>query len=241
MRLLIDIGNTSAKIAVADANNIIYHSRRVASWHDTLQSLYQQYSPTDCVISTVATIDHELKTALNVLPIPVLWFDNTVPCHSKQITNIPKGLGADRWAADLGALAVDSTHPLLIVDAGTCVTYDVINANGNYCGGNITPGIALRLKAMHQHTALLPKLEAPMQPNTVDYLWGKDTETAMLGGVVNGLNFEVEGFIRRLAEQHPDLHVFLTGGTPITLPNDLNVNITHEPLLVLKGLAHVFF
>ena len=232
MKLLIDIGNTSAKLAVMD-DGILHYERRHESWSDTFSRLMSQYPISDVCLSTVAGEDAELNEALAQLNVPVRWLSAAVPCPVKPIANVPLGLGADRWAADIGAIVQDPDHTLLVIDAGTCLTYDVIAREGAYLGGAISPGVQLRLNAMHEHTALLPQIEAEQEA----VLLGYDTRTHMLSAAVNGTRFEIEGYIRQLLGMYPDLHVFITGGNTFQFSEDITCPITHDPYLVFKGLG----
>ncbi|MBQ3926516.1 MAG: type III pantothenate kinase [Bacteroidaceae bacterium] len=232
MKLLIDIGNTSAKLAVMD-DGILHYERRHESWSDTFSRLMSQYPISDVRLSTVAGEDAELNEALAQLNVPVRWLSAAVPCPVKPIANVPLGLGADRWAADIGAIVQDPDHTLLVIDAGTCLTYDVIAREGAYLGGAISPGVQLRLNAMHEHTALLPQIEAEQEA----VLLGYDTRTHMLSAAVNGTRFEIEGYIRQLLGMYPDLHVFITGGNTFQFSEEITCPITHDPYLVFKGLG----
>lgn len=233
MKLLIDIGNTSAKLAVASDEQILHFERLSESWSDAFQRLTTFYASIDAVrIATVAGEDAALREALDTLGLPVLWLTSDVPCPIKPVPNVPKGLGVDRWAADIGAMSEDAEHTLLIVDAGTCITYDVISSSGEILGGAISPGVQLRLNAMHEHTALLPQIQAEREAIVLGY----DTRTAMLSAAVNGARFEIEGYVRHLLKDHPDLHVFITGGNKIDLADDITCQVTYDPYLVFKGL-----
>lgn len=241
MNLLIDIGNTSAKLAVADMPSapiftmgvgIVHFERHHEPWADTFARLTNAF-PIDSVrISTVAGEDNALKEALGALSIPVYWLTASTPCPIKPIAEVNPALGADRWAADIGALAQDAAHTLLIIDAGTCITYDVISRDGRFLGGAISPGVQLRLKAMHEHTALLPLFEAEEEA----VLLGYDTRTSMLSSAVNGSRFEIEGYIRHFFQEYPDLHVFITGGNSFHFSSDILCPVTHDPYLVFRGL-----
>ena len=234
MKLLIDIGNTSAKLAVMD-DGILHYERRHESWSDTFSRLMSQYPISDVRLSTVAGEDAELNEALAQLNVPVRWLSAAVPCPVKPIANVPLGLGADRWAADIGAIVQDPDHTLLVIDAGTCLTYDVIAREGAYLGGAISPGVQLRLNAMHEHTALLPQIEAEQEA----VLLGYDTRTHMLSAAVNGTRFEIEGYIRQLLGMYPDLHVFITGGNTFQFSEEITCPITHDPYLVFRGLSAI--
>lgn len=232
MKLLIDIGNTCAKLAISNDGKFVHFERLAEPWIDAFSRLNREFSLDKVVISSVAGPDSALDEAIGEFPWEIkrmLW--NT-PCPVKTITGIPEGYGADRLAADFGAFAQDPTSPILVVDAGTCITYDLFSAEGEPIGGVISPGVQLRLQAMHDHTALLPLYNA--EPDAP--LHGMNTKDCLMAGAIYGARFEVIGYIRELSRQYPDLHVFLTGGNNFPMPEDITCQVTHDPYLVLKGL-----
>lgn len=231
MQLLIDIGNTSAKIAIADGKEIIHTEHVTEPWTDAIRRLLLSYPLERCIISNVAAADPTLDAALSACGIPTLWLSDTTNC---ALHDIPKGYGADRIAADLGAYTEAKGRTILVIDAGTCITYDLIDKDGRILSGVISPGIQLRLKAMHEHTALLPLLE----PDFGTPLMGYDTKTHMMSSAIHGTRFEMEGYIRTLAAQYPDLIVFITGGNTIR-PDLPDTEIIYEPQLLFKGLSTI--
>lgn len=244
MKILLDIGNTSAKVVVADAEgNIIHFEHREEDWFHVFERLTRQYAIDGCVVSNVAKVDKQLLLVLEKQPYPVRWLDYTTPCPVNPECIAPRGLGADRWAADIGAMSLcrssltsgASMPHILVVDAGTCITYDLIAPDGTFVGGNISPGIELRLKAMHEHTALLPLI--PVEGETP--FMGYDTETAMRSGAVIGAGYEIEGFIRRTLDRYPDARVFVTGGSHFRFCESVSDRITIDPMLVFRGLIEV--
>lgn len=143
-------------------------------------------------------------------------------------------LGADRIAAAVGAYRIAPGRPMLVVDAGTAVTYDVVSREGVFVGGNIAPGLRLGLDALHRHTALLPDIQPPYSIDAS--LLGYDTESAMIHGVVYGIIGAIESMCRRLGG---DTKVVLTGGVAPMLTPLLQVEAEYAPHLVLDGLAHI--
>lgn len=224
MYIIFDIGNTRMKVCMADAEGI----RPVEEWEQYLQ---------DAEAVLVSNVAGEQAVPKEVLEHPrCMMLTWQSPEAGKWLKGIPAGLGSDRVAADIGARSLCPGHTLLIVDAGTCLTFDVIGADGKVLGGSISPGVNLRLKAMHEHTAALPLLDA----NGEHPVLGYDTPTAMRGGAVNGMRWEIEGYIRTIRAQYPDLHVFMTGGDSMDFPQELAGIITCDSLLVLKGLLAVW-
>lgn len=243
MKILLDIGNTCAKVAVVNELEIVHFEHRDEDWDTLFQRLTATYSIDECAISNVAGVDKELLHTLESQPYPIRWFTYETPNPVFPDAKAPRGLGADRWAADIGAMAItrnrckDGTMPhILVIDAGTCITYDLIDSKGMVFKGAISPGVALRIKAMHEHTALLPLID----PEGDVELLGLDTETALRSGAVMGAALEIEGFIRRLARQYPDLMVYVTGGSKIEFDADIVSRITIEPMLIFKGLIEAY-
>lgn len=229
MKLLIDIGNTSAKIAIGNADEIIYTEHLEQSWTEAIERLLQQYPIQHAVISDVAAKSAEPISIIQKRGIPIVQICDTTECALKSI---PKGYGADRIAADLGALAKHKGRTILVVDAGTCITYDLIDREGNVLGGCISAGVSLRLKAMHEHTAALPLLEADADTPLLGY----DTRTHMMSSAIHGTQFELEGYVRSFAKAYPDLVVCTTGGNDLEPTEPLPAEVEHAPLLLFRGL-----
>ena len=146
----------------------------------------------------------------------------------------PKQIGSDRI---VNAVAAYDKYggPLIVVDTGTATTFCAINAKGEYLGGNISPGINMRLKALHKFTDKLPLVA----PDGEIPAWGNTTETAIRAGVVNGIALEIEGYIRQAKERYPSLVVFLTGGDGFVFDTNKRNDILTDKFLVLKGLNRI--
>ncbi len=182
------------------------------------------------IVSTVAKMGEKAVKAIEEISFPMLWLSSETPLPI--LTTFPPTMGSDRIAAIVGAMSLKPGTPLLIVDAGTCVTYEFIDDEGIYLGGNIAPGLRLRLLAMHEHTALLPLVEANGDLPAIGY----DTDTAMRTGAILGLKYEIEGYIRNYKKEHPQLHVFLTGGDVFDFEEDIKKIISTDHYLVPRGL-----
>ena len=224
MYILLDIGNTRLKASTADCNSI-YPNENWLDFTDIAEEI---------LVSNVAGSDALPKEVAMSPKCKFLTWQS--PEAREWLKDIPAGLGADRVAADIGARSMMPEHTLLIIDAGTCLTFDVIGRDGTILGGAISPGINLRLRAMHEHTAALPLLDAEGEHPVLGY----DTPTSMRSGAINGISWEIEGYIRTMQKMYPDLHVFMTGGDDMEFPEDLQHIITREPLLVQKGLLAAF-
>ncbi len=238
MVLAIDIGNTSAKYAVMDnKGEILLFERLKGSWKSAFEKVIDIFKDIkEIYISNVAGEQPELESAIKDSKLEAKWLTWDSPIGKKWLDNIPEGYGADRLAADIGAIAACPTGSLLVVDAGTCITYDVIDANHKILGGSITPGIALRLMAMHEHTAALPLYG----PEGFAPVIGTEIEGALRGGCANGVRWEIEGYAREMLVQLPGVKLYYTGGVPLVFAPEIEKFAVHDPYLVLRGLWHAF-
>lgn len=143
------------------------------------------------IFSTVTEYDPEAIAILRQRLPYFLKFDHSSELPIKIGYATPETLGLDRIAAVVGAVMQCPDKAVLIVDAGTCVTYDLLTADGTFAGGNIAPGIRLRLRAMHEHTGKLPLIDDAGETPEI----GFSTETAMRAGAVLGIAYEIEGYI----------------------------------------------
>lgn len=240
VNLVFDIGNTFSKVAVFKDENILWTKRYRQITETLLNKILIKFKPETAIISSVQNkiflweemLEKQLKT---------FRFQYQM---AKSITNHyqnPEKLGLDRLAAVVGAHFLYPKNSNLIIDAGTCVTYDAVDEQGNYFGGSISPGLQMRFKALKHYTKKLPLIEAEIDFNKNS---GSNTQEAILSGIQNGLRYEADGFINTQMQQHPKTNILLTGG-------DLNFFDTHlkssifaayvkpEPYLVLQGLNAV--
>ena len=238
MILLLDLGNTSSKIAVMnDGGEIVHFERLGESWSDAYSRLERKFGPfLKILVSNVAGPQPELESVLESTGVAVHNLTWDGPEGQRFLKNIPEGLGADRLAAVIAARVLAPNDDIVVSDAGTCLTFDVVTADGQYVGGNISPGVALRLRCMHEHTAALPLFypegEAPEM--------GYDLPTAMRGGAVNGVKWEIEGFVRALRKKYPKVRHFFTGGNSFEFEEDVKDITVCDSALVLKGLYEAF-
>jgi type III pantothenate kinase len=239
VNLVIDIGNTRTKAGVFDAG------RQAAMWvgeeeaEAELFALATNHRAENVILSTVS---HGLPAALAAhfaANFRYLELDADTPLPFENRYRTPRTLGKDRLAAVAGAQALLPGMNCLVVDAGTCITLDVLSAEGVYLGGNIAPGIRMRLRAMHEHTQRLPLVE----PGPVTSLLGDATETALRNGAVLGAALEVQALAGRLEREMGPVHVVLTGGDAAflaeNLENEINLQPNLQPNLVLIGLDKI--
>lgn len=233
MNLTIDIGNTRAKIALFDGENLVSEDKfEVGELPRRLRQAVVAYRPEQAAYCCVGSESSEMTEVLQDLPCPLLHVTGTTPSPVRVGYRTPETLGADRLAAVVGAVTLMPHTALLVIDAGTCITYDFVDAGANYLGGNISPGVEMRLEALHMRTAHLPHVGAE---GTVPDL-GYDTETAIRSGVVRGIGYELQGFIRHWQKRYPALRTFLTGGDRYVFSDALRKDILTDSHLLARGL-----
>lgn len=235
--LSIDIGNTLTKVAVFASEEIIYYQRFNTLTVNDLMLLIEKFQIKKSIISTVDEEIEELELFLKA-KTEYVRFSTVLTNGVQNKYQTPSTLGLDRWAAVLGANAMFPNNTSLVIDAGTCITYDLLNLEKAYFGGAISPGIVMRFKAVHEFTGRLPLVAwDPKMPVPE----GKDTETAIKNGVLQGVINEISGFIELNNIKESTLKVILTGGDADFLFNQLQNSIfapqiIKDPYLVLKGL-----
>lgn len=237
MDLIVDIGNSFAKLAVFDSESRLLYREVLELEYlgQTLKSLSIDYpSISWAIVSSVGVAVHEhietLKASYRVLEL-----SNILPVPFINAYKTPETIGVDRIALVSGALKSFSDTPVLVVDAGTCVTYEFVDANQTYYGGAISPGLAMRYKAMHTFTENLPLLEA----STDLKLTGATTLECMHSGASLGLVFEIEAYISQYRKRNPNLKVILTGGDAEFLRDYIKSDIFVNSNLLLEGLLHI--
>lgn len=236
MNLIIDIGNTCVKLVCFNEGKVVEEQRTDKDDAVALQSFCSRYPFSRGICSSVSDISEEYSAALSSLPFSMMEFKSgitSVPIINKY--NTPLTLGSDRLAAVVGANWLQPGRDVLVIDIGTCVTFDFINSIGEYMGGNISPGPTMRLKALNHFTARLPFVER--RGDTPDF--GTDTTTAIRSGVMNGIKYEIEGYIHSFLAKYPQLFVYLTGGVHLNLQFSENLSIFADDFIVPKGLNRI--
>lgn len=236
MNLIIDQGNTLCKVACFDpSGQLVFNSVYESIAPEILASIVDDYKVVNGILSTVKTFDQQLVALLKskLECFLELGPETQLPIPNEYAT--PSTLGFDRLAAAVGAWSHQPGKPLLVIDLGTAVTFDFVRSDGTYTGGNIAPGVRTRLKSLHQFTGKLPLVEPT---NRFDLL-GNSTETAIRSGVMQGILFEINGYIEALTLQYPGLFTFLTGGDLIYFDGKLKNGIFVDDNLVLTGLNRI--
>ena len=235
LNLIIDIGNTMAKVALFDNNDIVEVLTESNYSLGCLAELCARYPIEQGIVATVIDLNEQVLTDLAALSFPLLWLNHQTPLPVVNLYETPETLGYDPMAAVVGANEQFPDKDILVVDAGTCITYEFIDSKGQYHGGNISPGMQMRFKALHQFTGRLPLIDS----NGRKLPMGRDTETAMRAGVLKGIEYEISGYIESMKHKYPELLVFLTGGDEFSFETNVKSVIFADRFLVLKGLNRI--
>lgn len=235
MNLCIDQGNSGVKLAVFNNDQLLYEDRFPELTLEILQELFQKYSVQSGILSAVKDLPTEIIQYLSENCNQFIELNHLTPVPVENRYETPETLGKDRLAAVVGAVSLQPDNDLLVIDAGTAITYDFVDAKGAYFGGNIAPGMDLRLKALHVFTGKLPLAEIDVQPP----LLGVNTISAIQAGVFHGIVFEMNGYIDTLKVKYPKLSIFLTGGGSIFFENNIKSPIFAVKNLVLIGLNRI--
>lgn len=235
-QLIIDIGNSSAKVALFEGDTLIEDFRVE---HEALAHFLTDKATDStiraAIISSVIPFGEEVEQAIKALPYSCLRMSAQLKMPFTIAYRTPGTLGPDRLAAVAEAYAREPGHDLLIIDVGTAITYDMVTADGTYLGGNISPGIGVRFKALNLLTGRLPLVDKEGERIPI----GNTTITAIREGVLQGVDKEIEGYIQEYTAKYPGLLVFLTGGGANFLDNRVKSRTFADSLLVIKGLNRI--
>lgn len=232
--LVLDLGNTFIKLAVFRADSLLVAHRVRTVEESYLTSLIQRYSVRRAIVSNVTDSNHPILHMLpSGLPCHRLTADSFLPFTVAYST--PATLGADRLAAIAGAMQEFPGRPLLVIDAGTAITYDVLAPAERYLGGAISPGIALRYSSLHGYTVHLPLLDWRGFPPKI----GDSTVGSMQAGVLGGILAEVESYATAIQLEFSNLVIILTGGDAFYLHRFIKSCNFARPNLVLYGLNYL--
>lgn len=237
MLLAIDVGNTRIKAAVFEGGTFVLDAvfdKKEAV--EKLENIFRQYPViTKATLSRVGFLDETVLEWLEKrVELYKITSDSSMPFENRYET--PKTLGVDRMVLAAGAVFKYPKQNRLIIDSGTCITYDFVDADDNYLGGAISPGFRLRYEALHNYTAKLPLLTLESPEGFI----GDSTKQAIHSGVVNGVLQEIDGFIERYREQYQVLTVILTGGDTDFLAKRVKNTIFANPNFLLESLNHLY-
>ena len=232
--LLLDVGNTRTKVGIADGNFNLVEVRTIQNNTLNSDSWFQKYKKCTSLVSSVKTSSIITDLISNNSNFQVLNHKLKLPFNSNYTT--PNTLGSDRIAAIAGAIDLFPKTDCLVVDAGTCITYDWVTRKNIHLGGNISPGLQMRLQSMHQFTSQLPLVD--LKKEKIKNHIGTSTYEAIANGSVFGIINEIKSYLNPLAKTDK-LKLILTGGDAQYLAEYLEKPTFVEPNLVLKGLCKI--
>jgi type III pantothenate kinase len=233
MNLVIDRGNSRIKAGLYNEKTLV--NKFSFSTEAQLVSFLQDKDLNHILISSVAQPANELLAILNASGKKI-ELTHRSPVPIKNLYATPETLGVDRLAAACGALDIFPNRNCLVIDIGTCINYEFVDAQASYHGGAISPGIKIRYEGMHKFTGQLPLIA---NDSKAAPLIGDTTETCMRSGVINGMIAEINGIIGKYQEIYPGLGVILCGGDYPLFENQLKPHIFVAPDLVLIGLNRI--
>ena len=188
-----------------------------------------------CILSAVSVVGQEALDVLRQKSAHFMELTAATPVPIRNLYKTPETLGKDRLAAVVGAHSLFPGKDILVLDAGTALTIDFVDREGNYHGGNISLGLNMRFRALHEFTKQLP-----LQTQTDDFdMIGNSTMSAITSGVQIGIIFEVNSYVNHFVNKYPQLVTILTGGDGNFFVNKIEKRIFAEPNLVMFGLEKI--
>jgi type III pantothenate kinase len=234
MNLIVDIGNTSTKLAVYKGQERVIVSRINDLNCEELEKAFGGFKITRAIISSVRELPPFITDLLfsNIPNTHILSHKSKLPFKVEYET--PDTLGADRLAGVAGAYLCYKGENILIIDTGTAITFDFL-LGSSYKGGNISPGINMRFKALNTFTGRLPLVE-----QSSDFSFpGRNTTDAILAGVIGGVTYEINEYIRTFKKEHKNIKVILTGGDSSFIREKLSYKTSYMPDIVIDGLNYI--
>lgn len=236
MNLIVDVGNTNIKLAVFSENTLLWQQKLdPEDFPKGVKKVFKKYSAIQtAIISSVGLFDQKYISVLAIfVEVHLLNHSTKIPFKNSYAT--PQTLGMDRVALATAAFYHNPGANTLVIDAGTCITYDMINDYGEYLGGAISPGLRMRYSALHEYTSKLPLLE----PQEFYDIIGNSTNASIHSGVLNGICREIDGVIGQYQSRFEDLTVILTGGDAQILSKRLKNTIFAHSNFLLEGLNYL--
>jgi type III pantothenate kinase len=231
LNLIIDIGNSRTKVAVYDGNKLVILEVMPKLGIRKLSKMIATYPIEGIILTNTGKVDATLLAKLESFSHFIYLSSETpIPLINKYET--PHTLGKDRIAAAVGTVNLFPGQGNLVIDMGTCITLDYIDNEGAFLGGNISPGIQMRLQAMHRFTAKLPLVQMEYNHD----LFARNTKNAIQNGAVKGTFSEIDSFIEEVRSKYGSINVILTGGDANYFEKFTKNKIFVSPNLVLEGL-----
>ena len=236
MILAVDSGNTFLKLGTYNQNEVLKRFQVTYNQiDDVLSKVSAEFDIDNIVLSVVGHFDKSyLEKYFPKAKTTFINHNCLFPFENTYET--PHTLGVDRMVLSAGAVLLHPNKNRLVIDMGSCITYDFINDKDQYLGGAISPGVEMRLKTLNEKTASLPLIEA----KTFDEVIGKSTQTAILSGVMTAILFEIKGYIDYFLRENDNFIIILTGGSSKFFVKPLKSLIFAEPNFLMDSLVQLF-
>jgi type III pantothenate kinase len=237
MILAVDIGNTRIKCAVFENYNVVeLFAFDEHNWQNNILEILKKHVEIDAIV--VASVGKINVNSFEFVDnrIKIEWITHKFSFPFKNNYQTPKTLGIDRMILASGAVLQFPFQNRLVIDAGTCITYDFINNQDAYLGGAISLGLQMRYQSLHNFTSKLPLLPAKYPENQI----GSSTAESIHVGVVNGLLHEIEGFIKSYQADYSKFTIILTGGDALFLAKRLKNTIFANSNFLLESLNYTY-
>ena len=237
MVLVIDFGNTQIKTAVFEQDNLL--DKQIISydnWQSRFKIILDLFPKIDNIVAaSVKNSDYsDFLDDQTSIKYTLIGHDSKFPFTNLYTT--PQTLGIDRMVLAAGAVFQFPNKNRLVIDLGTCITYDFIDSTNCYLGGAISPGIRLRYESLHNYTSKLPLLTFEIPERVI----GNSTHQAIHSGIINGIVYEIEGFSNSYFKDNDNFIIILTGGDSIFLANQLKNTIFANSNFLLESLNQTF-
>ncbi len=235
LNLTIDRGNSSTKLSLFRGENFVGTERYKHFDTSMLKRFMANYDIGAVIVSSVVEGDDEASEFLTEAVPTYIKLSSATPLPIAITYRSANTLGCDRIAAAVEAWQANPGKPSLIVDVGTAATLDMVDADGNFRGGNISPGLCMRIKSLNMLTSRLPLVEKEGDTPLI----GIDTDTAIRSGATRGLAYEIDGTIDSIKAKTPELTTFLTGGDSKIICGMLRNSVTVDRDMLAKGLNRI--
>jgi type III pantothenate kinase len=235
LNLAFDIGNTRIKAGVFDGEVLVESKVFDLLGDDRISDFARANDVQNVIFCSVNDDKFDIGSVIAEVPGMVIELTDQTMLPIVNSYHTPGTLGKDRLAAAVGAYRLFPDSNVLIIDAGTCITYDLVTVEAEFVGGNIAPGLDMRLTAMHDYTSRLPLVRRGVGSGFM----GKSTEEALKNGAVQGILLEIDGYIKRLKGKYGTLETMLTGGDGRYFADLMKTKIFVRSNLVLIGLNEI--
>ncbi|MBC8296670.1 MAG: type III pantothenate kinase [Flavobacteriaceae bacterium] len=231
MNLALDIGNSFLKAGIFKNNNLINYYEFNREYYSNIKSILDKTPITHSIASNVSESNNKLIELLSN-KTNLIKFNSSLKVPFKNCYQTKNTLGKDRIALVSNASKEYPKENVLLIDLGSCITFDFLNSKNEYLGGSISPGLSMRYKSLNSYTANLPLIN----PKEIDYFIGRNTEDSIHSGIINGIVGELNSAIDKYKSQFKEIRIILTGGDSKFLFNRIKNSIFANSNFLILGL-----